>query len=78
MPDQITPTELRKNLYRILDEILNSGKALDITRKGQTLRITPVYRSSGLETLQPHPGTIVGDPEDIVHNDWSSYWSPDL
>lgn len=78
MTKEITPTEFRKNLYRILDEILQTGRSLDIKRKGQTLRITPLTNTSKIKTLKPHPETIVGDPEDIVHCDWSIYWKPHL
>ena len=78
MADSITPTELRKNLYRILDEILQTGKPLDINRKGHTLRISPLKRSLSISTLKGHPGTILGDPEDIVHCDWSRHWRPKL
>jgi len=77
MPEEITPTELRKNLYRILDELLNSGKPLDIIRKGHKLRIMPLEQASRIKNLEPHPGTIAGDPEDIVHCDWSDHWEPD-
>ncbi len=78
MPEEITPTALRKNLYRILDEIIESGSPLDITRKGHKLRIVPVNKQSGLHRLEAHPGTISGDPEDLVHMDWSDHWEPRL
>jgi hypothetical protein len=78
MPDEITPTELRKHLYRILDEILASGQPLDIKRKGHKLRIVPVDQPSGVQSLRPHPGTIAGDPEELVNVDWSSQWKPEV
>lgn len=31
-----------------------------------------------LANLTPHPDCIVGDPEDLVHIDWSSEWKNDL
>ncbi len=78
MPKEITPTALRKNLYRFLDEVLNSGTPLDITRKGRRLRIVPLNHTSSLHNLEPHPGTINGDPEDLVHIDWSGSWKPEI
>ena len=42
----ITPTELRSNIYKILDEILNSGVPLEINKGGRRLRIIPVAKSS--------------------------------
>lgn len=45
----VTPTELSKNLDRLLDEILKTGIPLEIDRGGERLRIIPVekvvYRS---------------------------------
>ena len=32
-------------------------------------------RRSKLQNLVTHPETIVGDPESIVHMDWSGEWS---
>jgi len=31
---------------------------------------------SKLELLKPHPGTISGDPDELVHVDWSDQWQP--
>ena len=78
MPKEITPTEFRKNLYRLLDEVLNSGTPLDINRKGRTVRVVPLNQKASLYNLEPHPGTIRGDPEDIVHIDWSDHWKPEM
>jgi hypothetical protein len=30
------------------------------------------------EILTPHPGSIAGDADDLVHIDWSQEWTPDL
>jgi hypothetical protein len=47
-----------------------------ITLKNETLRISPaLLRSDKLSRIVPHPGALVGDPDDIVHIDWSEYWS---
>lgn len=66
---------LRENIYRILDEILETGVPVEIERKGQLLRIAPVEPKSKLANLKPRD-LIVGDPEDLVHLDWSSEWKP--
>jgi len=78
MAKEITPTEFRKNLYRFLDEVLNSGTPLDITRKGRKLRIVPLDQKPRLHNLEPHPGTMNCDPEDLVHIDWSDSWKPEI
>lgn len=73
----VNPTELRANLYRLLDEVLETGIPLEIERNGRRLRIVADPPTSKLDRLVPHPGTIIGDPEDIVEMDWSVYWNPD-
>ena len=75
MSKNLTPSALRANLYRILDHVLDTGEPVNIARKGKLLRITPIQPSK-LELLKPHPGCINGDPEDLVHMDWSDEWHP--
>jgi antitoxin (DNA-binding transcriptional repressor) of toxin-antitoxin stability system len=38
----ITASELRQNVYRLLDEVLRTGEPLEIDRAGRRLRIVPV------------------------------------
>ena len=73
---RITPTQLRRDLYRILDRVLRTGTPVEIDRDGQLLRIVPVERPSILDRLTPHPGTILVDPEELVEIDWSKEWKP--
>lgn len=70
----LTASQLRADVYRILDEVLETGSPVSIERKGQKLQIVPVRSGSKLDRLVPHPGTIVGDPEDLVHVDWTGEW----
>lgn len=72
----ITASELRQNVYRLLDEVLRTGMPLEIERGGRHLRIVPVDAPAKLARLDAHPGTIVGDPEGLVHLDWSTEWRP--
>ena len=75
---RVTPTQLRRNLYRILDRVLQTGTPVEIDRDGKLLKIVPVERQSRLERLTPHPGTIVGDPEELVEIDWTREWKPSI
>ncbi len=72
----ITASELRQNVYRLLDQVLATGLPLEIERGGRRLRIVPVDAPSKLDRLSAHPEAIVGDPEDLVQVDWSSEWRP--
>jgi hypothetical protein len=73
----ITVSALRGNIYRLLDKILESGKPLEIERKGKRLQIIPKEPDSKLSRLTKHT-CIQGDPESIVHVDWSDEWKSDL
>lgn len=75
MLEQFSPSQLRANLYRILDRILESGKPVEIERKGRHLRIIPESRAK-LDLLKPHPDYLKIPPEDLVHLDWSGEWRP--
>ncbi len=76
MPRRITATELRKNIYKLLDDVLSTNTPLEVERKGRRLVISPAERVSRLDRLEPHADCIAGDPEELVHMDWSGEWKP--
>ena len=63
----VTPTELRGNIYRILDEILNTGVPVKIDKGGRKLIIAPIERTDKLRNLVKRRDFIKGDPEDLVN-----------
>jgi len=69
----LTATKLRQNLYRILDEILDSGIPVKINRKGEILKIVPEKKKSKLERLEEHR-TITGNPKSIIDINFDSEW----
>jgi hypothetical protein len=71
----ITASKLRENVYRILDEVIETGQPVEVIRKGVVLRIMPEKPRSKLDRLKKRPGTFVGDPDDILKIDWSREWS---
>lgn len=77
----VSPTQLRENLYKILDEIISSREPVEITRKGYVIKLVLSEEPSPkkLSALKPHPGTILSnDPESIIHMDWSELWQGKL
>lgn len=72
----VTASKLRENVYRILDEVLETGVPVEIERRGRRLRIVAVDAPSPLDRLVPRTDVIVGDPDDLVHVDWSGEWRP--
>lgn len=75
---RITPTELRANLYRLLDEVLATGVPLEIKKGDRKLRITPVEKVDKFQNLISRPKVIQGDPEDLVSVSWEDEVNLDL
>jgi PHD/YefM family antitoxin component YafN of YafNO toxin-antitoxin module len=73
----VTASKLRQDVYRLLDEVLETGEPLIIERRKQLLRIVPDRKpESRLEKLKRHD-TLNVQPGEIVSIDWSSEWHPD-
>lgn len=66
----ITVTELRKDIYNLLEEVLTTGAPLEINKGGRKLRIMPVEPVDKFANLVYKPDVINGNPEDIVHIEW--------
>ena len=76
----VTASQLRADIYKLLDLVLETGEAIEIDRKGQRLRIVAdspitvgrISRAKGI------PDLIVGDPNDLIHIDhlveWRDEW----
>lgn len=73
----ISASKLRADVYRLLDQVLETGQPLEIDRNGKTLVIAPKEAGSIWDRLPRREGYIVGDPDELVHIDWSSEWNPD-
>lgn len=72
---RFTASELRADVYRVLDSVLETGLSVEIERKGRVLKIIedkPVPKLSRLIKRR----ALGGDPDDIVHMDWSRHWQP--
>lgn len=70
----IKATQLRQNLYQLLDKVLEDGKPLEVERGGQILQIIPAKKRSKFEMLEDRQA-INGDPDSLLNLDWSEYWS---
>ena len=56
----VTATELRRNIYQLLDEVLETGTPLEVTRKGRVLRVVPAEPVPKLERLPERRRAIRG------------------
>ena len=72
---RITASRLRQDIYSILDRVLETGEVVEIERKGKVLRIVAPEQARRLDRL-PRREFIAGDPEALVHLDWSAEWKP--
>ncbi len=71
-------TQLRKNLYQTIDQVIATGVPVTIHRKGHTIKILEEAAPSKLSRLTARKGVVVGDPEEIIYNDWLKDWHGDL
>ncbi len=74
----VTPTELRSNIYNLLDEVLKTGIPLEVNKGGKRLRIIPVEKTDKLCNLVSRPNVIQGDPDDLVNVSWEEEINLDL
>ena len=69
----VTASQLRQNIYRILDEVAETGTPVEIRRKGNILKITTSRPLGKIQNLKRRP-VLRCPPEAIVHLDWSAEW----
>lgn len=70
----ITLTQLRTNLYKIVDHAIATGIPVEINRNGVKIKLIPEKKKGKLANLVKHPKAITGDLDDLIHIDWSSKW----
>ncbi len=70
----VTASELRANVYELLDGVLETGAPLRVERKGRALQIIAEVPRAKLDRLKRRPGFVRGDAGELVHLDWSSEW----
>ncbi len=64
----ISSAKLRANLYRVMDQVIATGKPIEVAHHGHIVKITIDTPNSKLEKLTKHPGTIKGDPQELVYS----------
>jgi hypothetical protein len=72
----LTASKLRENIYRFLDQVLETGIPLEIKRRGKVLKIIPAEPINKLANLPRRGDFLKCDPDEIVHLDWSDEWRP--
>ena len=72
----LSASKLRENIYRILDQVLETGIPVEIERRGKRLKIVPAQPPDKLANLPRREDALRCDPDDIVSLDWSGDWRP--
>ena len=71
----VKPSQLREDIYRILDQVLETGVPVEIERRGKLLKIVAVEARGKLDNLKARPYLLM-EPDELVHLDWSEEWRP--
>lgn len=79
----MTATSLRQHIYKVLDGVARTGKPVVVERKGVLIKLVAKRGKSKKDGPSVFDNlvkrnVIRGDPEDLVHIDWSKYWKPCL
>jgi prevent-host-death family protein len=61
---QVTMTELRRNLFRLVDEALETGEPIIVNRKGHTMTLVP-------QGVSPQRRKLAPDDEE----GWAKFWA---
>ena len=69
-----TATSLRKNIYAVLDSVLESGIPAEIERHGKRLRIVPGESAGRLDRLEEH-SIVNGPSEELADLHWDDAWT---
>ena len=74
----VTPTELRTNIYNILEEVLRTGMPIEINKGSRRLKIVPIEKVHKFQNLVSRPHIIQGNPDDLVDIRWEEEVHLDL
>lgn len=71
----LTVTELRANLYKVVDQVIETGVPVEVLRDGHRVKIILADGPSKFQRLTHRSDVMNDDPESFVHCDWLSEWS---
>ncbi len=74
----VTATQLRNNIYKLLDEVLSTGIPLEIRKGDKKLRIIPAQKKDKFKNLISRPSAVKGNPDDLADISWEKEVNLDL
>ena len=66
MPQLLTITALRKQLFPVADRVIKTGVSVKFTKDSHVLKLSVEKKPNKLANLRKH-NIIVGNPEDLVN-----------
>ncbi len=70
----ITPSKLRQDIFKILDSVIETGRPVNIQRKGEIVQLVVLKKKSKLSNLKKR--RFSDEPlESFSHIDWSNEWT---
>jgi hypothetical protein len=69
----ITPSELRKDLYNLLDQVILTGKPIEVKRRDKVVKIMVEPSKLKLNNLKRRE-VFNCEPDEIIHNNWEKEW----
>jgi hypothetical protein len=73
----MTPTELRNDIYRVLDDVLNTGIPQEILRGDRSLMIVPAGGQRLRLADLPRREALACSPDELIATSWEQEWSPE-
>lgn len=71
----VTPSQLRQDIYNLLDQVIKTGIPIEVKRKGKVLKISIEEKPKKLDNLKKRK-IFNGDPDEIITNNWIEEWNP--
>ncbi len=62
----VSATRFRAELYKFLDDVLTTGRPVEVALRGRKVRIVAVDAPTRLAAMEPRADYIVGNPDDLV------------
>ena len=77
MSQAVTATELRTNVYRILDQVLETGVPQEVARGDKKLLIVPANPRLRRLKDRPRRDGLNCSVDELVATSWEKEWNPD-
>ena len=74
--NEVSLTQLRKNIYQMVDQVIETGKPLTINRQGSLLRLAVVSKASTKLGNLKKRNTIVNEGDELEDIELKQ-WEPD-